>query len=180
MKHNFVIGFYFMISMVVFCQDRAAILFDDSTAVRANFINRGTTLLNKLDTLWILNGNSFRMYRTAHQLLFNTKDLNTRLYSTMQERDSLRILLDDERRKSYEDLLQLNRDFRVTTGKYVQQQQDSLFSLRQYVQLVHLKIEEIDTQLQKSRKEMAKAGNRNWWYFLMGALGGTTIALIAR
>ncbi len=180
MNFSLVSGFLFLVMQSISGQEQKKLVIEDSTIVQASFINRGTTLINKLDTLWILNGVSFSKYRSAYRLLFSTQNLNGRLFRSMEERDSLKFQLNVIRKQAYEDLIKLNREFSETTGRYLQENQDHFVSMQQNLQEAQSKIASVHANLESAREEIRKASQDKWWFLVLGAVGGAAIATIVK
>lgn len=175
---RFLLLAYLTHTTCLWSQEQVQVPFNDSTNILVYYIPRGVGVLNLTDTLWLLNRPSFQKYRTAHRLLFHTKDTYENLIGQMEIQDSLIYRLYEERTSAYDKMYKLNRDFYDTTRQFVQLTRDSLDRMSLNIHTVQGQLDRANQHLEVAVDYIKSAKKDRYRYLLIGLLAGGIVGYI--
>lgn len=146
--------------------------FTDDQSIKTYFLTKDKALINRTDTLYLLNKPSFEQYHRAHRLLFAATESYEGLILNLESRDSLLNLLYNERRIAYDSLISLNKSFYEKTGVFIKNNADTLNQISFNLATVKTQLDKADGKLDEAVTYIKKAKWEKYRYLLIGLLAG--------
>lgn len=156
----------------VVAQQGIPLEFTDDQSIKTYFLTKDKALINRTDTLYLLNKPSFEQYHRAHRLLFAATESYEGLILNLESRDSLLNLLYNERRVAYDSLISLNKSFYDKTGVFIKNNADTLHQISFNLGTVKSQLDRADGKLDEAVTYIKKAKWEKYRYLLIGLLAG--------
>lgn len=169
---------FFIFSMICFgqinlmSQQGIPLEFKDDQSIKTYFLTKDKLLINRTDTLYLLNKPSFEQYHRAHRLLFAATESYEGLILNLESRDSLLNLLYNERKVSYDSLISLNKSFYDKTGVFIKNNADTLSQISVNLGSVKVQLDRAEGKLDEAVTHIRKAKWEKYRYLLFGLLAG--------